>query len=189
VKKSDPITSTVEGYEGVAYDFSGAFLDHKVEGRALVVKPSEKRYVSIIGMAIVDDQPNLWQTTGKDCFNYLLTRFAILSEEETASAEICPISPDETYGFQVENAIKVGGGLISGPLRERAYLDNLLGPDGSVVTYDRVGTLESPDSIVDEYTVTAGTKVYRLYLDEYSYGVINAPRGLGCMGAFPLAEP
>jgi len=66
VNKSDPITSAVEGYEGVAYDFTGTFLNHKVEGRALVVKPSEKRYISIIGMALVDDQPDLWQTTGKD---------------------------------------------------------------------------------------------------------------------------
>ncbi len=81
VNKSDPITSAVEGYEGVAYDFTGTFLNHKVEGRALVVKPSENRYISIIGMAIVDDQPNLWQTTGKDFFNYLLSHYAILPEE------------------------------------------------------------------------------------------------------------
>lgn len=189
VKKSDPVTSTFEGFEGVAYDFTGAFLDHKVEGHALVVKPTEKRYVSVIGMAIIDDQPDLWQTTGKNMFNYLISRFAVLSEDQLVSADICPISPDDTYGFKVENAIKVGGGLISGPLRERAYLNNLLGPDGSVLTYERVGSLESPDSIVDEYTLTAGTQVYKLYLDEYSYGVINAPRGLGCMGAFPLGEP
>ena len=189
VDKSDPITSAVEGYEGVAYDFTGTFLNHKVEGRALVVKPSEKRYISIIGMALVDDQPDLWQTTGKDFFNYLLSRYAILPEEEIASADICPISPDATYGFEVENAIKVGGGLKSGFLREKAYLDNLLGPDGSLVTYERVGSLESPDSIVDEYVLTVGTQVYRLFLDVYSYGVINAPRGLGCMGAFPLGEP
>ena len=189
VKKSEPITSAVEGYEGVAYDFTGTFLNHKVEGRALVIKPAEKRYISIIGMALVDDQPDLWQTTGKDLFNYLLSRYAILPEEQTASAEICPISPDATYGYEVENAIKVGGGLTSGFLREKAYLDNLLGPDGSMITYERVGSLESPDSIVDEYKLTAGTKEFTLYLDIYSFGVINAPRGMGCMGAFPLGEP
>ena len=189
VKKSEPITSAVEGYEGVAYDFTGTFLNHKVEGRALVIKPAEKRYISIIGMALVDDQPDLWQTTGKDLFNYLLSRYAILPEEQIASAEICPISPDATYGYEVENAIKVGGGLTSGFLREKAYLDNLLGPDGSMVTYERVGSLESPDSIVDEYKLTAGTKEFTLYLDIYSFGVINAPRGMGCMGAFPLGEP
>jgi hypothetical protein len=189
VKKSEPITSTVEGNEGVAYDFTGTFLNHKVEGRALVVKPAEKRYISIIGMALVDDQPDLWQTTGRDIFNFLLSRYAILPEEHIASAEICPISPDVTYGYEVENAIKVGGGLTNGFLREKAYLDNLLGPDGSMVTYERVGSLESPDSIVDEYVLAVGTQVYRLYLDVYSYGVINAPRGLGCMGAFPLEAP
>jgi hypothetical protein len=42
---------------------------------------------------------------------------------------------------------------------------------------------------VDEYVLTVGTQVYRLFLDIYSYGVINAPQGLGCMGAFPLGEP
>ncbi len=83
----------------------------------------------------------------------------------------------------------MGGGLSSGPLRERAYLDNLLTSDGKPITYTWVRSLESPDSIVDEYTLTVNGKEVTLYLDQYSYGVINAPRGFGCMGAFPISEP
>lgn len=188
-KQSELITSSVEGYEGAAYDFTGKFLGSQVEGRALVIKPEAKRYVSIVAMALVEENPDLWKTTGKDAFNYLLSRYQILPAEALASAELCPISPNANYGFYPDEAVKVGGGLLSGPLRERAYLDNLLGSNGEPVTYEWVRSVETPDSIVDEYTLTVGEKKLTLYLDQYSFGIINAPRGLGCMGAFPISEP
>ncbi len=188
-KQSELISSSVEGYEGAAYDFTGKFLGSQVEGRALVIKPEAKRYVSIVAMALVEENPDLWKTTGKDAFNYLLSRYQILPAEALASAELCPISPNANYGFYPDEAVKVGGGLLSGPLRERAYLDNLLGSNGDPVTYEWVRSVETPDSIVDEYTLTVGEKTITLYLDQYSFGIINAPRGLGCMGAFPISEP
>ncbi|MGV7976968.1 MAG: hypothetical protein AB2L16_08840 [Anaerolineaceae bacterium] len=188
-KQSELISSSVEGYEGAAYDFTGKFLGSQVEGRALVIKPEAKRYVSIVAMALVEENPDLWKTTGKDAFNYLLSRYQILPAEALASAELCPISPNANYGFYPDEAVKVGGGLLSGPLRERAYLDNLLGSNGEPVTYEWVRSVETPDSIVDEYTLTVGEKTITLYLDQYSFGIINAPRGLGCMGAFPISEP
>jgi len=188
-KQSQLMSSAVEGYEGAAYDFTGKFLGSPVEGRALVIKPDARRYISIVGMALVGENPELWTSTGKDAFNYLLTRYQILSMEELASAELCPISPNVNYGMSPEEAVKVGGGLLSGPLRERAYLDNLLGSNGDPVTYVWVRSVETPDSIVDEYKLTVAGKEITLYLDQYSFGVINAPRGLGCMGAFPFSEP
>lgn len=189
LKKSDPISATVEGNEGIAYDFSGKFSASEVEGRAFVVKPSQDRYVFMLGMAMVGEQADLWQTSGKDLFNAILASLVIIPEEELTTADLCPISPDKDYGFLPENPIKVGGGLDSGLMRELAFLDNLLGPNGEEVTYERVGSIESPDSIVDEYKLTVGSQEFTLYLDEYSFGVINAPRGLGCMGAFPISEP
>ena len=60
---------------------------------------------------------------------------------------------------------------------------------GDSVTYVWVRSVETPDSIVDEYKLTVAGKEMTLYLDQYSFGVINAPRGLGCMGAFPISEP
>jgi len=161
-KKSNIISASLEGYEGAAYDFTGKFLGSQVEGRALVVKPEAKRYVSILGMAIVEENQALWATTGKEAFN---------------------------YGFSPEEAVKVGGGLLSGPLRERAYLDNLLASSGAPISYTWARSVETPDGIVDEYTLTVNGKEVTLYLDQYSYGVINAPRGFGCMGAFPISEP
>jgi hypothetical protein len=188
-KKSALISASVEGYEGAAYDFSGKFLGSQVEGRALVIKPEARRYVSILGMAVVEDNQSLWTTTGKEAFNYILSSFRILPAEELLTAVVCSVSPNAKYGFSPSEAIKVGGGLSSGPLRERAYLDNLLTSDGKPITYTWVRSLESPDSIVDEYTLTVNGKEVTLYLDQYSYGVINAPRGFGCMGAFPISEP
>ena len=188
-KQSELMSSAVEGYEGAAYDFTGKFLGSQVEGRALVIKPDAKRYVSMIGMALVEEDPELWKTTGKDAFNFLLGRYQILPADRLAIADLCPISPNADYGMSPDNAVKVGGGLLSGPLRERAYLDNLLGSTGEPVTYVWARSVETPDSIVDEYTLTVGKETITLYLDQYAFGVINAPRGLGCMGAFPISEP
>lgn len=188
-KKSNIISASLEGYEGAAYDFTGKFLGSQVEGRALVVKPEAKRYVSILGMAIVEENQALWATTGKEAFNYLLSRFRILPAEALKTAVVCPVSPNAAYGFSPEEAVKVGGGLLSGPLRERAYLDNLLASSGAPISYTWARSVETPDGIVDEYTLTVNGKEVTLYLDQYSYGVINAPRGFGCMGAFPISEP
>jgi len=188
-KHSALMSSAVEGYEGAAYDFTGKFLGSQVEGRALVIKPEAKRYISIIGMALVEDDPELWAGTGKDAFNYLLSRYQILPADRLAGANLCPVSPNADYGMFPDEAVKVGGGLLSGPLRERAYLDNLLGSNGDPVTYVWVRSVETPDSIVDEYSLTVGEETITLYLDQYAFGIINAPRGLGCMGAFPISEP
>jgi hypothetical protein len=67
-------------------------LNHKVEGRALVVKPSEKRYISIIVWALVDDQPDLMADHWQGFFQLPAQPLRHLAEEEIASADICPIS-------------------------------------------------------------------------------------------------
>lgn len=88
-KQSELMSSAVEGYEGAAYDFTGKFLGSQVEGRALVIKPDAKRYVSMIGMALVEEDPELWKTTGKDAFNFLLGRYQILPADRLAIADLC----------------------------------------------------------------------------------------------------
>ena len=40
----------------------------------------------------------------------------------------CPVSADDTYGYEEGNPIRVGGDFFNGAAREREYLDTLRGP-------------------------------------------------------------
>jgi hypothetical protein len=106
-----------------------------------------------------------------------------------AAGVACPISSDSTYGYSEENPIKVGGGAFEGPSREEAYLDNLRGPNGEGLTYERTRSLESGDTILDEYHVAGPGVDEVLYLDEYDFSELQAPAGFTCLGPFPLAAP
>ncbi len=189
VSTSKAIPVILGSSEGSAYDFSGTFVANAVQGRALVVKPDADRYIFLLGLANEYEDPNLWEENGLDAFEAVFASLMVLPEETLKSAKLCPISADKDYGLSPENPIQVGGGLVSGLLRELAYLDNLAGRNGEAVTYERIGSIQTEGSIVDEYKVIVGSQEFTLYLDEYTYGVINVPRGLGCKGAFPLSEP
>jgi len=104
-------------------------------------------------------------------------------------AGACAVSTDSTYGYTQENPIRTGGDWMDGPARERMYLDNLLGPNGESITYERLQSLESGDTILDLYEVKTGGNTYLLYLDEYSFSEPLAPVGLTCAGDFGLAAP
>ncbi len=79
--------------------------------------------------------------------------------------------------------------MLEGPARERAYLDNLLGPNGETLSYERKRSFSSGDTILDEYHITGSGIDATLYLDEYSYTPPQAPVGFTCAGEFPLSAP
>jgi len=111
------------------------------------------------------------------------------ADTPSAGTGACVISTDKTYGYTQENAIKVGGDDSGGPSRERAYLDNLAGPHGEPISYNRTGSLDSGDTILDAYEISGlGAKV-TLYIDEYSFTEPQAPVGFTCLGAFSLTAP
>ncbi|MGC1378142.1 MAG: hypothetical protein WA821_18070 [Anaerolineales bacterium] len=99
------------------------------------------------------------------------------------------VSTDKTYGYTQENPIKVGGDDFGGPPRERAYLDNLAGPHGEPISYNRTGSLDSGDTILDAYEISGLSKPVTLYIDEYSFTEPQAPVGFTCLGAFSLTAP
>ena len=53
--------------------------------------------------------------------------------------DVTAYSSDSTYGFTEENPIMVGG-VQSGPLNERRFLNALSGPKGEKVFYEREGS-------------------------------------------------
>ncbi|MCI0628043.1 MAG: hypothetical protein L0387_41385 [Acidobacteria bacterium] len=68
-------------------------------------------------------------------------------------------------------------------------MDNLLGPNGETITYERTGSLPFGDTILDAYEIRGLGKPITLYLDEYNYTEPQAPAGLTCAAAFSLTPP
>jgi hypothetical protein len=108
---------------------------------------------------------------------------------QASSTGVCVISTDATYGYTQENPIKVGGDAFDGPPRERAFLDNLLGPNGETISYERTGSMPFGNTILDAFEITGLNKEVILYIDEYAFTEPQAPVGFTCLSAFPLAAP
>lgn len=103
---------------------------------------------------------------------------------------ITEISDDETYGYTVENPIKVGGiNQSEGPLNERRYLNALYSPTGKAIDYYRKGSccpFETENGfmgsgMLDIYEVTwkGQTVPIILYINMYDFGPLKAPKGFG----------
>ncbi|MFZ0544822.1 MAG: hypothetical protein WAM60_05265 [Candidatus Promineifilaceae bacterium] len=105
-----------------------------------------------------------------------------------ASSSACPVSGDSSYGYTQDNPIRVGGDAFGGPARARAYLDVLRGPEGQIVSYFRVGSLPTDETILDIYELTYEglDSPANLYVDEYSFSTLLAPVGFTCASAFPF---
>lgn len=105
----------------------------------------------------------------------------------------CEISTDPNYGVTLGTPVQVGGGAMNGPARERRYLDALRGPDGQPVRYKRTGSMQGADgtTILDGYEVIYDglAKPTVLYVDEYHFSDLRAPRGFVCGQPIGLALP
>ncbi|MDF2932846.1 MAG: 2-dehydro-3-deoxyphosphooctonate aldolase [Chryseobacterium sp.] len=105
---------------------------------------------------------------------------------KTSSENPAESSTDSTYGFTEKNPVKVGG-VGSGPLNERNYLNSLTGPNGEKVSYDRQGScceFKSKNSpfgmgLLDRYAVTYEGKkdTVTIYLNMYDKAKTMAPVG------------
>lgn len=175
----------IAGAGGIAYDINGTMDDKAVAGQIVFLVPAEDQYLCGIGLADSDK----WPTRGIQLFEGMLATIAFTSPAAGETASSCTISTDDTYAFTQENAVKVGGDAFEGPARERAYLDNLLGPNGEPVTYTRTGSLPYEDTILDAFELTVAGQKYTIYIDEYVYSEPYAPIGFTCAGEFPLSQP
>lgn len=105
-----------------------------------------------------------------------------------ASFTVSKPSLDQGYGYGPDKPIKVGGAdASSGPLRERMFLEQLAGPNGEVLRYQRKGSccpFSTPNGIMgtgmlDIYEVWVGTQPVprTLYLNMYDFEEPQAPVG------------
>jgi hypothetical protein len=174
----------VDGMSGLTMDLAGSAGELSFEGQAVAVSPKSDFVMFGLGISRTNDDQDTWKNNGKVTFEGLIQTIQFTDTNAT-----CLISSDNTYGYSDANPIKVGGDAFSGPSRERAYLDNLRGPNGEELSYEREGSLPSGDTILDAYHVTGSGIDVVLYVDVYNFSELQAPIGFTCNGAFPLSAP
>jgi hypothetical protein len=180
---SDPVT--VDGIEGKAFDLTGSLVGSPIKGKAFIIPISASRFFYAVAISNLSQDEQAWEDKGSKVFEAVIESIEFI---EPQSAGSCTISTDTTYGYTRENAIRVGDGgeLFGGPARERAYLDNLRGPNGEPISYERTGSLNFEDTILDEYVITGLGKPVTLYLDSYKFEELKAPMGFICVTSFQL---
>ena len=180
---SDPMS--VAGMDGKAFDLTGSLVGKPLQGKTLIVPMSEGRFLYALAIANISEDENAWEDHGAKVLDAIIESIEFV---EIQSAETCPIATDDTYGYTKENAIRVGDGgeLFGGPPRESAYLDNLRGPNGEPISYERMGSLNFEDTILDEYVITGLGNPITLYLDIYKFEELKAPVGFTCVSSFDL---
>lgn len=190
IKDSETLPISVNGIEGIAIDLTGNLFGAPIEGQAVAFSPQEDFVIFGLGVSNLTSDDGLWKESGSIIFQDMLNSITYI-DAPTADvpSNACEISTDSTYGYTETNPIKVGGDFLEGPARERAYLDNLLGPNGERLSYERQGSLPTDTTIVDIYVVTGSGINETLYIDEYNYSEPQAPVGFTCKGEFPLTAP
>ncbi len=165
--------------------------DGVVIGQAVIIMSGTTRAFFVVGGSGPGAEPGRWQKLGAAEFKAVLRSVTFFQPETPAGAILCPVAGDPTYGYSKGNPIRVGGGGLNGPPRERAYLDALRGPHGEAVTYQRMGSLPEGNTILDIYHLSYANLAAPavLYVDEYTCESLYAPVGFTCAYAFPLAAP
>ena len=174
----------IGGVTGLAVNLTGNTGDIIFEGEAVAASPKSGYLIFGLGISKINADKNSWKNKGQAIFDGLIQTIQF-----TDSNASCPISTDKTYGYKEDNPIKVGGGDFDGPSRERAYLDHLRGPKGEKLTYERNGSEQPGDVILDIFHITGAGLNIILYVDEYNFSDPQAPVGFSCEGAFPLSAP
>ena len=176
---------TVSRLQGKAFDLTGSLAGAPLKGKTFVLLTGPNRFLFALGISNSSEDQMSWEKLGSKVFEAVIQSIEIV---EPRSEAACPIADDRTYGYSRENAIRVGDGgeLFGGPARERAYLDNLRGPNGEPISYERLGSLNFEDTILDEYRIAGLATPVTVYLDIYQFEELRAPVGLTCAGPFNL---
>ncbi|MFQ5615485.1 MAG: hypothetical protein ACE5GO_03385, partial [Anaerolineales bacterium] len=187
-EKGETYTITVGEVDGTAFDLAETMFDSPLEGQTILVMPSENQFLYGLAIANTGVDKEKWEKEGSKVFAALLASIEFI-ESQDFDGSACAVTSDSTYGYSMDNPVKVGGDWLDGPPRERAYLDSLSGPNGETVNYERAGSLNHGDTILDEYTVSYAGKSFTLYLDQYSYEELMAPVDFVCWTPIPLSAP
>lgn len=174
----------IDNSAGLIVDLTATFNNMSFEGQAVTAATHSDLLLFGLGLSKTGTEPDNWSNKYQTVFAGMLDTIKFTD----TSAE-CPVATDKTYGYKEDNPIKVGGGDFTGPSRERAYLDHLRGPNKEQLSYERQGSKDSNNIILDIYKIKGAGVDIILYVDEYNYTEPQAPVGFTCSGAFPLSAP
>ena len=176
---------TVNGIDGQAFDLTGSMFGSPLQGKTFIVPIRSDHFLFGLAMSNLSSEEQSWEEHGSKVFEAVIDSIEFV---EPQSAGTCSIATDETYGYTQENAIRVGDGgeFLGGPAREEAYLNNLRGPNGELISYERTGSLSFENTILDEYIIIGLPTPVTLYIDIYSFEEPMAPAGFTCAGPFNL---
>jgi hypothetical protein len=184
-----PFASEVAGQEGLASDITGTAFGGTFAGRITIVYPPDGPPMYALAFAMDPPFGNGWAAEGESLYVAVLDSVEFFPPRPEQAT--CTVSPDSTYGFAQANPVRVGGDVFGGPARARAYLDNLRGPEGEPVAYERTGSITLAETILDAYSLSGsglGAPV-TIYVDEYSFEPLYAPVGFTCAGPFAVTPP
>jgi hypothetical protein len=182
-------TAEIAGAEAVACDIAGTAFGGRFNGRITVMAPPDGPPLYVLALAMEPPLGNGWAAEGEALYTMVLDSVEFFAPRPGQPS--CAVSTDPTYGFEQANPVRVGGDAFGGPARARAFLDNLRGPEGEPVAYERTGSITLPDTILDAYSLSyPGLDApVTVYLDEYSFEPLYAPVGFTCAGPFPVTPP
>ncbi|MCB1118176.1 MAG: hypothetical protein KDK50_06320 [Chlamydiia bacterium] len=113
------------------------------------------------------------------------------SPAEQLQKESSACSYGKDYGLTEKNPIKLGG-VLQGPARERAFLQNLLGPQGEEIRFERsksccpFTTPHGPvhqTGLLDVYETKINNQPYKkLYFNMYDEAQLCVPEGFQWKG-------
>lgn len=183
---TDPAELTVQGYPAIGSNLSGTLMGQDFKGRITIIDHEEGPRLFALGISMNPPAGIGWDEEGVDLYDQIVDSLQFF-EPEAPSAS-CEVSQDPDYAFTKENPVRVGGGAFGGPARARAYFENLTGPAGELVTYERTGSLPFGDTILDGYSVAYSgiAAPVNVFVDEYSFETLLVPVGFECAGPFPV---
>jgi hypothetical protein len=179
-----PITPiTVDEVAGVAAEITGTLYGFTFQGETFLLPDTPQHFLFGFGISNLSQDQENWETEGMVVFHTLRDSIRFLVPDPGG----CLVSREATYGTDMANPIKIGGGPLDGPMREDAYLSILRGPNGEPLTYQSLGA--TADGELDRVEIQGLDEPVHLFLDKYNYELLRAPAGLTCAGDFLLAAP
>lgn len=184
---SAPYPLTIAGIDALAADVRGILFDKPFTGRVAIALPSSTSTFNIMCLGLQDAGIDHWAAGGESLCRAVLASIEFFEPTDSA----CPVSDDPSYGYSPGNPIRVGDDAFGGPARQRAYLDNLRGPNFEPVVYERLGADSYADTILDRYTVSypGGAGPALLYLDGNQFAALKSPVGFKCPRPFDIRAP
>ena len=182
LSKGEPVQ--VDTSTGVLFDFTGKESLSPIHGAVLVAKTVPSQIILMVGKAIIRDGHDVWKEKGEDLLVDVIQSIQII---DLTLPIACTTSNDSTYGYTKDNPIKVGPQVDREFSRVFAYLDNLIGPNGEPLTYERLGSNILDGKILEKYKLNGLSDEIILYFDVDEYSEVKAPIGLTCKAPFILS--